>query len=555
MRVDAGDRKGADMSVDAGVVPSDLAAPSSAAPITEQAHRNDTPQFSDSATRFRAATSPIALPLTTESGSIVLPRPPDEWRSRYARILRISDLLVLIWVVYGTQLLWFGWGQVDVAVREDSRLSDFSYWMFSALLVVVWMLTLALSDSRSDRVIGVGAAEYARVTRSSLGVFGGIAIVAFLVRVDVARGYLLIAMPAGIFFLLLTRWLWRQWLVAQRLSGRYSAKVLLVGSRQSVAQVARDLQRNTSAGYRVVGACVPHGKVADVLEGTEIPIMGSVDAIDRALAVTGADTVAVTSTDDLPADKVKQISWSLEAGRQHLVLAPAITDVAGPRIHTRPVSGLPLIHVETPKFSTGERFLKRTMDLTLSIVGVLVISPLLLILALIVKLSSPGPVIFRQTRIGYHGREFEMYKFRSMVVDAEARLAELKAQQAQDAGNEVLFKMTNDPRVTRVGRFMRRYSLDELPQLFNVIGGSMSLVGPRPPLLSEVAKYDSHVHRRFLARPGITGAWQVSGRSTLSWNDSVRLDLAYVENWSFLGDLVILLQTFRAALLPQNRAY
>ncbi|MCT9819028.1 sugar transferase [Microbacterium sp. W1N] len=493
--------------------------------------------------------------LTTESGRVLLPPKRDAWRARYARMLRITDLLVLVWVVYGTQIIWFGLGRVDVAVREDSRLNEFSYWLFSAFLVIVWMLALALADSRSDRVIGTGATEYARLAGASLGVFGAIAIIAFLTRVDVARGYLLISLPAGIFFLLLTRWLWRQWLVAQRQAGRYSANVLLVGSRQSVAQVARDLQRSASAGYRVVGACVPHGKVADVLEGTGIPIMGNVDSIDRALAVTGADTVVVTSTDDLPTDKVKQISWSLEAGRQHLVLAPSITDIAGPRIHTRPVAGLPLIHVETPNFSAGQRLLKRTMDLSISLVGVVAISPVLLTLALVVKLSSPGPVIFRQTRVGYHGQEFQMLKFRSMVVDAEDRLDELKASRRQDVGNRVLFKMAEDPRVTRAGRIMRRFSLDELPQLFNVIGGSMSLVGPRPPLRSEVAAYEAHVHRRFLAKPGVTGAWQVGGRSTLSWEDSVRLDLGYVENWSLVGDLMILARTLRAIVGPQRTAF
>lgn len=498
---------------------------------------------------------PSPEPVTTASGRVVLPPPRDNWRSRFARFLRISDFIVLVWIVYGTQLLWFGWGRVDVAVRQDSRITEFSYWLFSGLLVLVWMLALALADSRNDRVIGTGTEEYVRVTRASFGLFGAIAIIAFLVRIDVARGYLLISLPAGIALLVFTRWLWRQWLVAQRSMGRYSAKVLLVGSRQSVTQIARDLQRSPDAGYQVVGACVPNGAVADVIEGTSLPIMGSVDAINRALAVTGADTVVVTSTDDLPPNKVKEISWGLEAGRQHLVLAPSITDIAGPRVHTRPVSGLPLIHVETPRFSTGERLLKRTMDLVLSVAGVIAISPLLLVLAAIVKLSSPGPVIFRQTRVGLGGREFEMLKFRSMVVDAESQLERLKAQRAQDAGNEVLFKMTNDPRVTPAGRFMRRFSLDELPQLVNVIGGSMSLVGPRPPLPTEVMAYESHVHRRFLAKPGITGLWQVSGRSSLSWEDSVRLDLGYVENWSLVGDVVILLKTVKVAVAPNGSSH
>ncbi|WP_422385805.1 sugar transferase [Microbacterium telephonicum] len=496
-------------------------------------------------------TAPVDDASPSTSPTPLLPK-PDAWRGRYAMRLRVTDLLVLIWVVYGTQIIWFGLGRVDVSVREDSRINEFSYWLFSAILVVIWMAALALVDSRSDRVVGTGTTEYTRVVRASFGVFGGIAIVAFLTRVDVARGYLVIALPAGVLLLVFTRWLWRQWLVAQRQMGRYSAQVLLVGSRQSVAHIANELGRTPTAGYHVVGACVPSGRVAEMIPGTDIPIMGNVNAIDRAIAITGADTIAVTSTDDLPPNKVKEISWSLEGGQQHLVLAPSITDIAGPRIHTRPVSGLPLIHVETPRFTSGQRFSKRMMDLTIAGVGVVIISPLLLVLALVVRLSSPGPVIFRQSRVGHHGQEFEMLKFRSMVVDAEDRLADLKAGLAQDAGNEVLFKMTNDPRVTRVGRFMRRYSLDELPQLFNVLGGSMSLVGPRPPLVSEVASYAEHVHRRFLAKPGITGAWQVGGRSTLSWEDSVRLDLGYVENWSLVGDVVILLRTAKATLAPNG---
>lgn len=535
--------KGEAMSVDAGsTAPSFLPAPSAV---------KESPLPSDN----RTPLVPDGERPTTASGRILLPPARDNWRSRYARMLRISDLMVLIWVVYGTQIIWFGLGNADFAIREDSRLSDISYWAFSGGLVVLWMLSLALADSRNDRVVGTGTEEYARVARASFGLFGAIAIVAFLVRVDVARGYLLISLPVGVFVLLLTRWLWRQWLVAQRQLGRYSASVLLVGSEQSVAHIARDLQRNTSAGYRVVGACVPSGKVADTIPGTDIPIMGSVDAVDRALLVTGADTVVVTSTDDLPANKVKEISWGLEAGQQHLVLAPSITDIAGPRVHSRPVAGLPLIHVETPRFSTGERFMKRTMDLTLSVVGVVIISPLLVVLALVVRLSSTGPVIFRQTRVGYHGREFEMLKFRSMVEDAEQQLEGLKSQRSQDSGNEILFKMTDDPRVTAVGRFMRRFSLDELPQLLNVIRGSMSLVGPRPPLPSEVAEYADHVHRRFLVKPGITGLWQVSGRSSLSWEDSVRLDLAYVENWSVSHDVAIIVRTVNVALNPGTSAH
>lgn len=478
---------------------------------------------------------------------------PRSWATRYARRLWASDLLVLITVVYGTQLVWFGTGSAEVAIRADSRLTDVSYWVFSAVLMTLWMIGLTMADSRSSRVVGTGSTEYVRVANASFVVFSVVIIASFLLRLDVARGYLLIALPAGALLLLAERYVWRRWLLARRARGEYSARVLLVGSDASVAQIAHELQRSPRAGYHVVGACVPTGRVAATIEGSDVPVMGNVNDVAGAMAAVGADTVVVTSTDELPPFKVKQISWGLESGRQHLVLAPSIVDIAGPRIHTRPVSGLPLIHVETPRFSKGQLFLKRATDLTASLAGVILLSPLLAFLAVSVRLSSDGPVFFRQTRIGLGGREFTMLKFRSMVQNAEELLPQLQEQQ-RDVGNEVLFKMSNDPRVTPAGRLMRKYSLDELPQLFNVIGGSMSLVGPRPPLASEVEQYADHVHRRFLAKPGITGAWQVSGRSTLSWEDSVRLDLSYVENWTLLGDLLIILKTGKAVLAPGSTA-
>lgn len=476
----------------------------------------------------------------------------SRWRDRYALRLRVTDFLVLVWVAYGTQLLWLGFGAADFPV-DGGPITEVSYWMFSGVLVMVWMTTLALSDSRSDRVIGVGATEYVRVVRASFGVFGAIAILAFLLRFDVARGYLLIALPLGVLLLVLTRWIWRQWLLAQRKMGGYSARVLLVGSRQSVAAIARELGRTPRAGYHVVGACVPTGTVAEVIDGTDVPIMGNVNAVEAAMAATGADTVAVTSTDDLPPNKVKEISWGLDAGRHHLVLAPSITDIAGPRIHTRPVSGLPLIHVETPRFTAGQRFTKRSMDLIGGGLLLLLLSPVLLVVALTVKFTSPGPVLYRQERIGLKGNPFHMLKFRSMRVGADRELKALLEQQGTDT--QPLFKIKDDPRITPVGRFIRKYSLDELPQLLNVLGGSMSLVGPRPQIADEVALYSDAARRRLLTRPGITGLWQVSGRSTTTWDEAVKLDLYYVENWSFVGDVVILTKTARAVLSPGSTAH
>jgi exopolysaccharide biosynthesis polyprenyl glycosylphosphotransferase len=458
---------------------------------------------------------------------------------------------VLTAVVFGTQIAWLGLER-DVVIREDSVFSVMSYWAFSTGLLIAWMWSLSLGDSRSARIVGNGSSEYTRIVSVSTRLFGIIAILAFLLRVDVARGYLLISFPVGIAMLLIERWVWRRWLVAERLRGGWSAKVLLVGSPASVAQIGEALRRTPSAGYRVVGACVPDGVAGQLVPGTDIPVCGDIGGVLGALEAVDADTVAVTSTDELPPSGVKRISWALEADRRHLILAPSIADIVGPRIHTRPVAGLPLIHVETPRYSKGQRILKRAADITGAAIGLILLAPLLAVLALVIRSTTSGPAFFWQTRIGLDDSSFRMLKFRTMVTDAEELLSGIEHR--RDSGNEVLFKMLEDPRVTPIGRFLRRYSLDELPQLVNVLTGSMSLVGPRPPLPREVARYADHVHRRFMVKPGITGLWQVSGRSSLSWEESVRLDLSYVDNWTLAGDCVILLRTARAALLPGRTA-
>lgn len=502
------------------------------------------------------ATSLSSVGLETGYHVRSLPAPARmlDWRRSLSRKIWATDLVVIVIASFGAQLVWFDSFGTNVITRDDSTIQPFSYTIMSVLLVVAWMWALALSDSRSSRIVGAGALEYRRVADVSARVFGVVAIIAFLMRVDIARGYLLISLPLGLTLLMLSRWLWRRWLVRQRHDGRYSARLLLVGSERTVADLARELRRTPTSGYLVVGACIPGGTAERTVPGTDVPILGTDSDIDTAMGIMGADTVAVTSTDDMPASKVKQISWALEGGRQHLVLAPSIVDIAGPRIHAVPVAGLPLIHVEIPRLTLGQRLLKRTTDVVFSVVGLVVLSPLLVVIALLVRWSGPGPVLFRQSRVGLHSRAFQMLKFRTMVADAEEQLHSLRETE-RDSGNEVLFKRRADPRVTAVGRFLRRYSLDELPQLLNVLTGSMSLVGPRPPLRVEVERYTDHVHRRFLMKPGITGIWQVGGRSSLSWEDSVRLDLSYVENYSLFGDLAILLKTTRAVFAPGDTAF
>jgi exopolysaccharide biosynthesis polyprenyl glycosylphosphotransferase len=440
-----------------------------------------------------------------------------DWRKRYAYGLMLTDLL-------GVQIAWFGLTTSEVSFSGSLRDVALSYSFTSVILIVAWMLMLGIFGTRSYRVLGTGTQEYRLIADASVRLFGLVAIIAFLFKIDFARGYILLAFPLGVLVLLFSRWIWRQWLGVQRQSGRYSSRVLLVGSAASTTHLAKELARLPMAGYHVVGVCIPNGTVAGYLDDTQIPIFVSIDRLDDAMSTSQADTVVITSSEDLSAERIRQISWGLEPGRQHLVLAPNLTDIGGPRIHTRPVAGLPLIHVETPRYSGAKQFTKRAFDLIASIFLLLCLSPLLALIAMAVRLTSTGPVLFKQERIGINGSKFNMLKFRSMVTNAEDLLEQLQLQQ-RDKGNAVLFKMADDPRITSIGRMLRRFSLDELPQLLNVLGGSMSLVGPRPPLEREVDQYDTHVHRRFLVKPGITGLWQVSGRSNLSWEDTVRLDL------------------------------
>ena len=274
-----------------------------------------------------------------------------------------------------------------------------------------------------------------------------------------------------------------------------------------------------------------------------IPVVGDYASLTRALDEVRADTAIFTGADTIDPRGMREIGWELETTSTNLIVAPALTDVAGPRIHARPVAGLPLIQVDYPEFEGRKYAAKRAFDLIVSFLALVVLSPLLIVIAIMVRRDSPGPALFHQERVGLNGKRFSMLKYRSMVVDAESQLPSLLDN---TDGNGVLFKLRSDPRVTRIGAALRRHSLDELPQLLNVLRGDMSLVGPRPPLASEVERYDEWARRRLLVRPGLTGLWQTQGRSDLSWEDSVRLDLYYVENWSLTGDIIILYRTVRS---------
>jgi exopolysaccharide biosynthesis polyprenyl glycosylphosphotransferase len=318
----------------------------------------------------------------------------------------------------------------------------------------------------------------------------------------------------------------------------------VVGRGGAAMSLVDRFQRERFAGLEAVAVCVTTADRARVAGATELPV-GELDEVLEMARRTGADTIAVTSASETAAQYLRELSWQLEGTGLELLVAPGLMEVAGPRLHIRPFEGLPLLSVEEPQFEGWRRVVKGVVDRAAALGGLIVLLPVLLLIALAVKVSSPGPVFYRQERIGRGGQRFTMIKFRSMVVDADARLAELALVNDSDG---LLFKMRSDPRVTPVGKWLRRLSLDELPQLLNVLGGSMSLVGPRPPLPGEVARYDRSVSRRLLVKPGLTGLWQISGRSDLPWEEAVRLDLRYVENWSLAMDLLILWKTGRAVL-------
>lgn len=462
----------------------------------------------------------------------------SRWTNAYARRLLATDALVLIWSYVATHLVWWAYEGFDA----DSDALAWWWLVVSAELVGIWLLALAVADTRDPRIVGSGPEEYKRIVTSTLFVFGFIALVVYGLGIVVPRPYVLIALPIGLILLTASRWTWRQWLIYQRGHGHFADDVLVVGSAPSVSHLIETVQTFWHCGYRVIGACVDELPEGSWING--VPVIGAVSEVSRLAHESKVQGVVVASSAQSHPDMMRELGWALQDLDIDLIVAPALTNIAGPRLHVRPVAGVPLLHVEPPAYQGAQYWQKTLLDRVGSFLLVVALSPVILVIALVVRLSSKGPAFYVQERVGVDGKRFGMLKFRSMVDGAHAMRAELMA----DRGNEMLFKMADDPRVTKVGKVLRRFSLDELPQLFNVLKGDMSLVGPRPPLPEEVERYESDAARRLVVRPGITGPWQVSGRSDLDWEETVRLDLYYVENWSLADDLLLLAKTVRAVL-------
>lgn len=411
-------------------------------------------------------------------------------------------------------------------------------------IVVAWLLVLGAQGGYSLRQFGTGPDEFRTVTLASLITAGSVGMFCYLVQLPLSRGFVLLAFMLGTPMLLLERYGARKILHALRGRGRLTRRVIAVGDPAGVAEVASILERERYVGYDVVAACVP--KQMTVTPGVlGVPVLGSVDEVRDVCDQTGSDTVLVARGGYTSSDELRRIAWALEGSDIELIVVPSLTDIAGPRISMRPVAGLPLLHVEQPQAGRAGGLTKRLFDLVGSAVIITMLAPVMAVVAALIKLEDGGPVLFRQQRVGWNSEVFSCLKFRSMRVNAEHEEAKLREE---DSHAGALWKRRDDPRVTRVGAFIRRYSLDELPQLFNVFTGQMSLVGPRPQQPWEVEAYSDPVHRRLAVRPGMTGLWQVSGRSELSWAEAVRLDLYYVDNWSMTTDLVIIAKTVRAVL-------
>ncbi|MCW2497742.1 sugar transferase, partial [Jatrophihabitans sp.] len=418
----------------------------------------------------------------------------------------------------------------------------------AVVITIVWIVALQSSGGYEIRHLATGPEESKRVLRASAITLSIIAIVCYATKTELARGFVVGVIPTGFFLLLMGRAIVRALVRSRRENGEWSLRIVAVGTSESVLHLLAVTERAKGSGLRLVGVCVEDAVVgSDVAAG--VPVLGGVREAAAQAAVVGADVVAVTSNGLGPAG-VRELGWELEGTGRGLVMAPALTEIAGPRVHVSPVEGLPLFWLEQPQLGRLPRLLKRTVDLIGASVLILCATPVLLVTAIAIKATSRGPVFFRQPRLGVNGTEFRILKFRSMYLNAEA-LRDM--DQSEQDGGGVLYKVRRDPRVTPVGRIIRGLSIDELPQLFHVVGGTMSLVGPRP-LASADSGYTGAARRRLLVRPGITGLWQVSGRSELSWEDAVRLDLYYVENWSLGLDVTILFRTV-FAVLARRGAY
>jgi exopolysaccharide biosynthesis polyprenyl glycosylphosphotransferase len=470
---------------------------------------------------------------------------------KISSIMALSDAILLAGVLAAAFLFKFGLLEDSMSMKNPGLLRFAIPTILQPVYsYLIWLVSLIVLKSRDQRVLGSDTQEYKRVVMAGLAAPAFFAVASLIFKVDVSRGYLIATVSVGTIALLANRWFWRNLVVRQRARGSMLSKVALLGPKNQTEKFASKLLANPAEGYHPVLLLTDSGEqeiTQNANRYTEAPF--GPDAVSR-ITNSGCKTVIVFGSDKISDHNVRSLAWQLEGTDVELLIAPPLEDVAVSRLAVRPVAGVPVFVVEVPKFKGQRHFVKFVFDLVLASVLLVLSAPIALFFALLVKAEDGGPMFFRQPRVGLNGKEFKMFKLRSMRVGADLEHAQMVAA-ANTSPNAVLYKNPKDPRVTRVGQFIRRWSIDELPQFLNVLRGEMSLVGPRPPLPSEVAIYESHVHRRLLVKPGITGLWQVSGKNALTWEETVALDLNYVDNWSLIGDVLLILKTFKAVFSPE----
>lgn len=457
---------------------------------------------------------------------------PMTWRRVFISRLALLDLTAISFAV-STGFV------VSLVLNEYPRVFQHGSALYLFGLIALWFCILTVNGSRNPKNFGAGIDEYRSVATSAAQFLGLAALLSLAVKEGAGFFFLLFCSLVGVLVLLFGRYTLRRWLITRReTDGIYSSRVFLFGDTQSLKTVRESLLRARVYGYHVIDE-FNEGELSAEVRSSQSSI---INFLHERMKSVQADTLLIAGGTVTSPELIRELGWQIDQQSESLVLAESLVDVAGPRIEARYVPNLSLMTVSAPTYRGATRFAKRLIDIFFSLAVLIFLSPFFIAIGIAIKATSPGPIFFHQQRVGLGGKLFPMHKFRSMVVNAEDIRASLLDDPSRNT-NEILFKMKDDPRVTSVGRFLRRYSLDELPQFINVLAGEMSVVGPRPPLPEEVLKYEDRVRRRFLVKPGITGLWQVSGRSDLDWRETVRFDLYYVENWSLIQDIQILWRT------------
>jgi exopolysaccharide biosynthesis polyprenyl glycosylphosphotransferase len=456
----------------------------------------------------------------------------DPLRVYAARAVFLDFVAVLAAGIIGFILRW--------AIPFSVELNDPTYVSLVVVVVASWMIVLVLRGAYDTRVLGVGSEEFKRVVSATATVFGAVAVVTFALKLDLSRGFVLITFAVGLLLLLTVRWSLRSWLRHERRYGHFLHRTVVIGADPMRSEIVDLLDRDPVAGFAVV----------DVVDEPTTDVNPAVldawlDEVMARISLSDGDTVAVAGSPALGQQVIQRLAWRLEGPRVDLLVAPAVGDFAGPRVTVRMAADLPLLHLDEPHLTGPKRAIKRSLDIVFGCCLLLLFLPFMIVAAIGVKLSSRGPMLYVQQRVGRGGQIIKFPKFRSMYVGSESLRAEVIGR--PDASITERYK--RDPRITPFGRFIRRWSIDEMPQVLNVIGGSMSLVGPRPVLVEEMPLLGDVDHRRHLTKPGLTGLWQVSGRKQVDWDERMRLDLDYVENWSPALDLVIVAKTVKAILV------